>query len=246
MLAPEQSEDAMDFGGKTIMVTGAAGNVGGAVIRLLAERGCRVAAVDALDAPLRQAVAGLPEAGTHLALPGQDLLDPDACARMLARVTATFGPIHGAVNTVGGFAMAPLAESGPDLWTRLFDVNLRSALNLYRAVVPGMIEAGGGSLVAIGAAAALRAPGGMSAYAASKSAVLRLTEALADELKSEGVRVNAVLPGTIDTPQNRAAMPDADPALWVAPAEVAEAIVFLLSDAASGITGALLPVGGRS
>ena len=236
----------MQFSGKTIVVTGAAGNVGGAVIRLLAERGCRVAAIDAVDAPLQQAVAALPDPRKHLALPGTDLLDPDACDRMVGRITEVLGPIHGAVNTVGGFAMAPLLECGPDLWTRLFDVNLRSALNLYRAVVPGMVEARGGSLVAIGAAAALRAPGGMSAYAASKSAVLRLTEALAEELKFHRVRVNAVLPGTIDTPQNRAAMPDADPALWVTPAEVAEAIVFLLSDSASGITGTLLPVGGRS
>ncbi len=236
----------MEFTGKTVIVTGAAGNVGGAVARLLAERGGRVAAVDALDAPLRQAIAAMPEPGRHLALPGQDLLDPAACVRMVARVAEALGPIHGAVNTVGGFAMAPLVQSGPDLWTRLFDLNLGSALNLYRAVLPGMVSARSGSLVAIGAAAALRAPGGMAAYAASKSAVLRLTEALADELKADGVRVNAVLPGTIDTPQNRAAMPDADAALWVTPAEVAEAILFLLSNAASGVSGALLPVGGRS
>ncbi len=236
----------MDFTGKAVIVTGAAGNVGSAVARLLAERGARVAAVDALKEPLERAVAGLPGASRHLALSGHDLLDPAACASIVTRVTQALGGIDGAVNTVGGFAMAPLGDSTPDLWNSLFDVNLKSALNLYRAVVPTMVAAGGGSLVAIGAAAALRAPGQMAAYAASKSAVLRLTEALADELRTSGVRVNAVLPGTIDTPQNRAAMPDADPALWVKPTEVAEAILFLLSDSASGVTGALLPVGGRS
>ena len=236
----------MDFTDKAVIVTGAAGNVGGAVIRLLAERGARIAAVDALKEPLEHAVAALPGPGRHLALSGHDLLDPAACASIATRTVQAFGGIDGAVNTVGGFAMAPLAESGPDLWDRMFDMNLKSALNLYRAVLPEMVAAGHGSLVAIGAAAALRAPGEMAAYAASKSAVLRLTESLADEFKAVGVRVNAVLPGTIDTPQNRAAMPGADPALWVKPSEVAEAILFLLSDAATGVTGALLPVGGRS
>jgi NAD(P)-dependent dehydrogenase (short-subunit alcohol dehydrogenase family) len=128
----------------------------------------------------------------------------------------------------------------------MFALNLKTALNFYRAIVPVMRSARRGSLVAIGAAAGLRAPAELSAYAASKAAVMRLTESLADELKPHGVRANAVLPGTIDTPQNRAAMPDADPALWVKPTEVAEAILFLLSDAARGVTGALLPVGGRS
>lgn len=236
----------MSFTGKTIIVTGAAGNVGSAIIRLLAERGARVAAVDAVKEPLERLIASLPDAPRHLALAGYDLMDPAACAAIADRVGQELGGIDGAVNTVGGFAMGSLAESGPELWDRMFGLNLKSALNLYRAVVPAMQAAGRGSLVAIGAAAALRAPDGLAAYASSKSAVLRLTESLADELKRVGVRVNAVLPGTIDTPQNRAAMPDADASLWVKPTEVAEAILFLLSDAASGVTGALLPVGGRS
>ena len=235
----------MSLNDKIIIVTGAAGNVGSAVSRLLAERGAIVAAVDTVREPLEQAVAALP-GERHLALSGYDLLDAAACTTLAARVTQNLGRIDGAVNTVGGFAMAPLGESGPELWDAMFSMNLKSALNLYRAVLPVMAAAGSGSLVAIGAAAALRSPPAMSAYAASKSAVLRLTESLADEVKGEGIRVNAVLPGTIDTPQNRAAMPDVDPSLWVRPTEVAEAILFLLSDAASGITGALLPVGGRS
>jgi NAD(P)-dependent dehydrogenase (short-subunit alcohol dehydrogenase family) len=236
----------MMFTDNAIIVTGAAGNVGSAVIRLLAERGARVAAVDAVKQPLEALIASLPNAARHLSLAGQDLLDPTACATIAERVGRELGRVDGVVNTVGGFAMGSLAESGPELWDQMFGLNLKTALNLYRAVVPTMRSAGKGSLVAIGAAAALRAPEGLAAYASSKAAVLRLTESLADELKRDGVRVNAVLPGTIDTPQNRAAMPDADAALWVKPSEVAEAILFLLSDAASGVTGALLPVGGRS
>ncbi|MBO0710745.1 MAG: SDR family oxidoreductase [Acetobacteraceae bacterium] len=236
----------MSFKRKIVVVTGAAGNVGRAVCRLLAEREARVAAVDTLDAPLREAVAALPHAGQHLAVSGVDLLDPASCTAFVERVLRELGPIDGALNTVGGFAMAALDAAGPELWDQMFGLNLKSALNLYRAVIPGMRAARRGSLVAIGAAAALRAPAQMGAYAASKGAVLRLTESFADELKADGIRVNAVLPGTIDTPQNRAAMPDADPALWVKPIEVAEAILFLLSDAASGVSGALLPVGGRS
>lgn len=236
----------MSFKGKIIVVTGAAGNVGRAVCQLLAERDGRVVAVDALDAPLREVGARLPDADRHLVLSGVDLLDPAACRGLVDRVSRELGPIDGAVNTVGGFAMAALDAAGPELWDQMFGLNLKSALNLYRAVIPGMRAARRGSLVAIGAAAALRAPAEMAAYAASKGAVLRLTESFADELKADGIRVNAVLPGTIDTPQNRAAMPDANPALWVRPTEVAQAILFLLSDAASGVSGALLPVGGRS
>lgn len=236
----------MTFTDKVVIVTGAAGNVGGAVIRLLAERGAHVVALDAVHEQLEQAVAALPGPGRHLALPGVDLADQEACIRAAARAAEARGRIDGAVSTVGGFAMGALADSEPDLWDRMLTINLRTLVNVYRAVVPPMQRAGKGSLVGIGATAALRAPAGLAAYAASKSGVLRLTESLADELKGAGVRVNAVLPGTIDTPQNREAMPDADPSLWVKASEVAEAILFLLSDAASGVTGALLPVGGRS
>jgi len=227
------------------IVTGATGNVGRALARLLAARGCRIAALDRTAEPLEALVAGLPGAAGHAAFPGADLLDPAACDAAVAAVLARFGRIDMVGHTVGGFAAAPLAEAGPAFWDGMMRVNLHSTLNLYRAAVVPMRGMGRGALVAIGAMAALRAPAELAAYAAAKSAVLRLTESLAAELKPAGIRVNAVLPGTIDTPQNRAAMPDADPAGWVRPEEVAEAMAFLLSASASGITGALLPVTGR-
>lgn len=233
----------MNFTGKAFIVTGAAGNAGSALARLLAERGARIAAVDSLKERLDATVAALPNSGAHLALSGTDLTDPAVCAAMVQTVIAAFGRIDGVGTTVGGFAMAPIDDAGPEQWDLMFDLNVRTTWNLYRAVVPAMRAQGGGSLVGIGSAAGLRGTGQMAAYSASKSAVMRLTESLADELRGDRIRVNAVLPTTIDTPQNRAAMPGADTSRWVKPSEVAEAIAFLLSDAASGISGVLLPVG---
>jgi NAD(P)-dependent dehydrogenase (short-subunit alcohol dehydrogenase family) len=228
---------------KVFIITGAAGNVGATLAMLLIERGHRVVGVDRHTEALQ---ARLGRAGAALLLPVADLSESAANAAMVAKVVAELGRVDGVAATVGMFAMASLTESASDLWEQMLRVNVLTALNLFRAALPPMRAAGRGSMVAIAAGAALRAPGGMSAYAASKAAVLRLVESTADETKRERIRINAVLPGTIDTPQNRAAMPDADPSLWVTTREVAEAIAFLLSDAASGITGAALPVPGRT
>jgi len=231
------------FRDQAIIVTGAAGNVGSAVARLLAARGARVAAIDAQAQPLEALMPTLDQPDRHLALPQVDLTDPAACDAAIGKIIKTFGHLHGVATTVGGFAMGSLAETGPAEWERMFRLNVETTWNIYRAAVPALRQAGGGSLVGIGSAAGLRGSGQMAPYAATKSAVMRLTESLADELRPDNIRVNAVLPGTIDTPQNRAAMPNADTSRWVKPTEVAEAILFLLSDAASGISGALLPVG---
>ncbi len=231
------------FTGKVIIVAGAAGNVGAAVARLLASRGARVAAVDALASPLAAMVGNLDNPDRHLAIPDVDLKDPASAAAMVGRVVATLGGLHGVATTVGGFAMGDLASTDLAAWDAMFTLNVKTTWNMYRAAVPALRAAGGGSLVGIGSAAGLRGSSQMAPYAATKSAVMRLTESLADELRPDRIRVNAVLPTTIDTPQNRAAMPDADRSRWVTPAEVAEAMLFLLSHAASGISGALLPVG---
>lgn len=233
----------MQLTDKVIIVTGAAGNVGSALARVLAGYGARVAAVDALRAPLEAVVRALPEPGRHLALPGVDLGDPAACEALVATVVQRLGRLNAVTTTVGGFAMAPLAEAGPDQWDAMFALNVKTTWNIYRAAVPVLRAAGGGALVGIGSAAGLRGSGQMAAYSATKSAVMRLTESLADELRNDRIRVNAVLPTTIDTPQNRAAMPGANTSRWVTPTQVAEAMAFLASEAASGISGVLLQVG---
>lgn len=227
------------------IVTGAAGNLGRAVVARLAAGGMRVVALDRVAAPLEQVVAALPDPASHLALAGVDLMDPAACEAAIEQVFARFGRLDVVAHTVGGFVYAPVAESLPTTWESMFRLNLLTTVNLFGAAVARMRPAGRGSLLAIGAMPAIKAPAGLAAYAASKAGVLRLVESYADELKRDGLRVNAVMPGTIDTPQNRAAMPDADPTGWVTPAQLAEAIAYLLSDGASGITGALVPVTGQ-
>lgn len=231
---------------QVFIVTGAAGNVGGALTRLLVARGARVLGVDRAAEGLAPERVGVADAARFHGLAVSDLADPRDAAAMAEAAVARFGRLDGLAQTVGGFAMAPIAEQDADAFLAMMRVNLLTTASAFRAVLPVLRARGAGSLVAIGAAAALGAPAEMAAYAAAKSAVLRLVEATAQELKPEGVRANAVLPTTIDTPQNRASMPGADVSRWVTPAQVAAAMAFLLSDDASGITGALLPVTGWS
>lgn len=214
-----------------IVVTGAAGALGRHVVRVLAERSLAVAAVD-LSHP-----QDLP-AGA-IAIGGVDLTDAAATAQAFAPL----GALAGLVNIAGGFAWETVGDGSVDTWDRLYALNLKTALNACKAALPALVD--GGAIVNIGAAAAGRAALGTAAYAASKAGVARLTEGLAAELNPRGIRVNAILPSIIDTPANRADMPDADFAAWVSPGEIAQVIAFLLSGAASGINGAAIPVTGR-
>jgi NAD(P)-dependent dehydrogenase (short-subunit alcohol dehydrogenase family) len=218
-----------------VAVTGARGALGKAVVRHLAQVGYRIAAIDLVEGdemPAEDVVV----------IGGTDLGDPHATAAAFARLALEPGGLHGLVNVAGGFAWETLADGGIETWDAMYRINLRTAVNACKAALPFL--SGGGSIVNIGALGAIAPGAGMAAYAASKSGVARLTESLAEELKQRGIRVNAVLPSIIDTPANRRDLPDADFAAWVAPEALAGIIAFLLSDAASTVTGASLPVAG--
>jgi NAD(P)-dependent dehydrogenase (short-subunit alcohol dehydrogenase family) len=220
---------------EAVVVTGAAGALGRVVAARLMKAGYAIAAID------RHAHGRL-DAGS-IELDGIDLTDEAATAHAFAAIASRFGTIRGLVNIAGAFAWGKIADGSRATWDRLYALNVLTAVNASRAAIP--LLGAGGSIVNIGAAAATHAGAGMAAYATAKSGVARLTEALAVELLDRRLRVNAILPSMIDTPANRADMPDADFAAWVTPAEIANVIAFLLSDEASGITGAAIPVTGR-
>jgi len=228
--------------GKVIIVTGASGALGRAVVKAAANRGAAVAALGHASAPPSGHEADL---GAKSAWFGNiDLSDPEAANQALAKVNAKFGRLDAVINVAGGFRWESVADGDSATWDKLYAMNVRTALNTSKAAIPALLASGDGRIVNIGANAALHAKKGMGAYAASKAGVHRLTEALAEELKGLGVTVNAVLPSVIDTPANRADMPDADFSKWVSPAELAAVILFLVSDQAKPITGALIPVTG--
>jgi NAD(P)-dependent dehydrogenase (short-subunit alcohol dehydrogenase family) len=234
-----------DFQNKVIVVTGAAGNLGQAVAQALVRAGARTVLLDRSQARIDALTFGT-DAGV-LRLGDVDLTDASAVIRAMDRAAGYFGRLDGLVNTVGGFAGGKnVHEDELATWDRMFAVNLRTALVACRAVVPHLLKQQGGRIVNVAARAALTGVPGLGAYSASKSAVIRLTESLAGELKDRNINVNCVLPGTIDTPQNRRDMPKADFSRWVAPAAIADVILFLLSDAARAVSGAALPVYGRS
>lgn len=229
--------------GRTIVVTGGFGALGAVVGRVFAQHGNRVALLGRKQPPA-QLVAEFGKG--HVVKGGVDVAHHPSAQSAMQAVVARFGRLDVLVNVAGGFQAAPLQQSGPDLWDAMHAINLKTTVCASHAALPHLLARGKGSIVNVSAAAALeRARAGTGAYVASKTGVLRFTESLADELKGRGITVNAVLPGTIDTPQNRAAMPNADVSKWVAPESIAEVIVFLASDAARAVTGAAVPVRGR-
>ena len=230
----------MNLQGKRVAVTGAFGSLGVAVVNSLQAAGAEVAAIDRADAP--PATASL---GKARLFGGVDLGAADAAQATLSKAAQALGGLDALVNIAGAFRWEKLESGSLDTWDLLYRINLRTAVAASKAALPFLSESHGGRIINIGAMGAIKAGAGMGAYAASKAGIAKLTEALAEELKDRGITVNALLPSTIDTPPNRADMPKADFERWVKPSQLADVIVFLISDHASAITGALIPVAGR-
>lgn len=211
-----------------VIVTGASGALGAAVVEGLRRRKHALVAIDrvrsgAVD-PERDLVA--------------DLSDPEAARGALAAAGNVMGRVDGLVHLIGAFRWIPFAETTNRDLRELFSANVETAVNTMQAALPGLSD--GGAIVCIGAAAAQPAKAGMAAYAAAKSGLARVVEALADELRPRRIRVNAVAPAIMDTPRNRADMPGADPSQWTSPHAIADVVCFLLSPEARAINGITL------
>ena len=229
---------------KTVLITGAAGSLGRAVAAAFMAAGANRVLLDIDQGGLAKA-HGTDKGDQILAT--ADLGDRAAVEAACAAGVEKFGTINVVCNIAGGFAMGdPVHKTPMDVWHRMMDMNAVSVINACAAAVPHMLAAGGGKIVNVGAMGGLKGGADMGAYAASKSAVIRLTESLSAELREDNINVNCVLPSIIDTVPNREAMPDADPARWVAPAALADVIVFLASDGARAMHGAAVPVVGLS
>lgn len=237
-----------DLSGRAAVITGATGHLGHAVVRAFLERGTHVALPVRELAKAEELRASLGDlAGTAedpaLIVEEVDIADRTAMDAFVERVMRAWGRLDVLANLAGGFANGSGLDV--DLMARLWEQNVRTTVNATAACVRPMRARKYGRIVSVSAYAAVRGRKGGAAYAMAKGAIVRWTEALADELKDEGITVNAVLPTAIDHPANRASMPNADPKKWVSPEELAALIVFLASDEASGITGTAIPATAR-
>jgi NAD(P)-dependent dehydrogenase (short-subunit alcohol dehydrogenase family) len=233
------------FEKKVVMVTGAAGNLGRAVADAFLASGATMVLLDRKLEYLQERYADLEASGQHL-LAEVDLTDAGSIEGLVYETVKQCSRIDVLVNIAGGFRSgSPVHETPLETWDFLFNLNLKTAINTSRAVVPHMLRQGSGKIVNIGARAGLEGQANMAPYNASKSAVIRLTESMSAELKDQGINVNCVLPSTLDTPQNRQAMPKVDPDKWVTAEALADVILFLASDQARAIHGAAIPVYGR-
>lgn len=236
-----------DSPARWVAVTGASGNLGRATVESLAEVGARCVLIDRSADALASAypAAAYPAGVQHRLLP-LDLADEPAVRAAFDGLGHDGLELSGLVCTVGGYVGGtPVDASGWDVFEKMFALNVKTALVCARGVLPHFQRRGGGAIVNVASMAALAGSAGEGAYAAAKAGLLRLTESLAAEQKANGVRVNAVLPGTIDTPQNRAWMSAEDVAKAVPPRAIADVIAFLLSDGARAVTGTAIKVTGK-
>ena len=234
------------FSGKVVVVSGAAGALGREVVKAFLREEATVCALDHRAGHL--AALGLDESGSGRleSIENMDLSLAEVAPQLKSEIHQRAGLADVLVHTVGGFTYGETVDGlSAETWQKMLDINVKTFLNFTKALVPDLIEKGKGKVITTGAKAALKGGAKMGAYSASKAALLRLTESMAAELVSAGIQVNCVLPGTIDTPNNRAEMPNADFSKWVPPEKIAETILFLASTESDAITGAAIPVYGQ-
>jgi NAD(P)-dependent dehydrogenase (short-subunit alcohol dehydrogenase family) len=242
-----QADNCFDFADQVVMVGGAAGNLGQAVAQAFHAAGANLVLLDRSSDRLSGLFPELADSSKHLLIGSVDATDADSVEQAVRAALDRFDRIDALANTIGGYrAGTPVHETPLQALDFMLDLNARTAFTLSRAVVPAMLEQGSGKVIHTAARAALAGRAKSAAYSISKSAVIRLVESMAAELKHQGINVNCVLPGTIDTPQNREAMPRADHSRWVPPEAIADVVLFLASDAARAVNGAAIPVYGRS
>jgi NAD(P)-dependent dehydrogenase (short-subunit alcohol dehydrogenase family) len=235
--------DTLPMSGLSIVITGAFGNLGSVVARTFAALGAQIALLGRSAPPVELAKEFT---APHCLLGGVDLTQMSAVTAAMETIHRSLGGIDVLVNIAGGFRWQTLEEGDLEGWDAMYAMNLKTAVVATKAALPQILRSPRGRVINVGAGAAARhTAAGMGAYTASKAGVHKLTESLAEELKARGVTVNAVLPGVIDTPENRAQMPKADYSKWVTAASIASVIAFLASHQAAAVTGALIPVYAR-
>lgn len=233
--------------GKVVLITGATGNLGRAVAIAFQEAGARMILVGRSAEGLSHTFENLSGSPDYLLIGDVDLTNEEDVREVATSAYQRFGRIDVLVNTVGTFRGGKTVhEEDMETWDFLFKINLNTSIFTCRAVIPYMIQQNSGRIINTASRSGLLGSAGYAAYSASKSAVIRLTESLAKELSDHNINVNCIVPGTIDTPQNRQDMPDADHSKWVDPAAIADVVLFLASDAARAVTGAAIPVYGKS
>ena len=235
--------------GKTVLVTGATGGLGQAGVKRFIGSGAVVAAVYRDDAGFRRLLDFVGEAEGSLSGFKADVTSEPEVRTMVDGVLARYGRVDALLNLVGAFRGGPdIAGTAEDDWDFLMRTNLKSAFLCSRAVLPAMMKAGSGRIINVAARPAVEKKGRAKAgaYAVSKAGVVLLTETIAEEFRRSGITAHCIAPGTIDTPENRAAIPDADFSKWTDAADIAEVLLFLVSDASAVTSGAVIPVYGKS
>lgn len=236
----------MKLRNRIAIITGGTGALGRAVVSVFIEEGAKVVCTYIIDEELSHYSSLAENQKSNLVFVQADVTKEKSVAETVQKTLERFGRVDVLVNIVGGFTYAKIVDTDEKIWDSMMNVNLKSTFLCSKAVLPQMVKQNYGKIINISSRPGLKGSSGVGAYAASKAAVMNLTETIADEVRDYEINVNAILPSTIDTPANRKSMPDADFSKWVKPEEIARVITFLASDDSKPMSGAGIPVYGKA